>query len=287
MNTLAPYYGGKANTVGKCISASLPPHRIYVEPCGGMAGVLMQKPRSFVEVYNDIDKNIVNLFKVVRDKRRSKELIRRLRLTPYSRDEFNESYRTYRQESDLIERARKVYVLLSMGFAGSLGNKSWSFGGTKYESSVARTFVNSLKNIEAVCERLREVIIESKDLLKVCKQWDSLDTLIYLDPPYLPETRITTDDYDHEMSIDDHMRILDWCVNEAKGMIIISGYYSQLYADLLESNGWIRVDIQTYCKISRSNGKGFESARTECIWYNQLAYKKQYLPLFNQTQTHK
>lgn len=246
-----------------------------------MAGVLMQKPRSFVEVYNDIDNNVVNLFRVVRDKKKCRELIRRLKLTPYSREEFNECYRTYRQEKDQIERARMVYVLLAMGFAGSLGNKSWSYGGTKYESSVARTFTNSLKNIEVVCERMREVIIENKDLLKTCKQWDSPETLIYLDPPYVPETRVTTADYDNEMTVEDHIRILAWCVEEAKSMIIISGYYSKLYADMLESHGWVRVDIQTYSRVSISNGKGFDSSRTECVWYSPSAYEKQHLPLFN------
>jgi DNA adenine methylase len=280
MKSLTPYYGGKANATGEKIASFLPPHRIYVEPCGGMAGVLMQKPVSHQEVYNDIDSNIVNLFRVVRDKKQCKELLRKLKLTPYSRDEWKFCRNNYQFAEDKIEKARMVYVLLSMGFLGSMGNKSFSFGGINYQSCTARTFANSLKGIEAISERISNIIIENQDVLKICKRWDSPQTCFYLDPPYLPETRVTRYDYTHEMKLDQHEALLQWCL-KAKGMILISGYFSQLYARILETNGWRRRDMETYSRGSKSNGKGYEAKRTECLWYNQLAFERQDLPLFS------
>ncbi len=162
MNTLAPYYGGKATGIGEKIASVLPNHRIYVEPCGGMAGVMMQKPISFQEVYNDIDGNIVNLFRVVRDKKQCKELIRRLRFTPYSRDEWKFCRQNYRFAEDKIEKARMVFVLLSMSFAGSMGNKSFGVGGPKNQSCQARTFANSIEKILPVVTGFRIQLLKTR-----------------------------------------------------------------------------------------------------------------------------
>lgn len=267
LKTLTPYYGGKFNKVGKFIAEILPVHRHYIEPCGGMAGVMMLKAPSFCEVYNDIDNNLVNLFEVVRDPAKVKKLIELLDLTPYSREEWRRCQRSFRTETDPLEKARKTYVTLSMGFLGSLGNKSFSYGGTKYESSVARTYFNGLDSLPVIHKRIKNIIIENQDCLVVAKKWDSKDSLYYWDNPYLKDTRVTFNDYTHEMTNEQHQETLDF-VTSCKGKVIMSGYFHEMYVDALESNGFSRMDIPTFSRGSRSNGKEYESKRTECLWVN-------------------
>lgn len=270
LKTLTPYYGGKFNKVGKFITEILPKHKHYCEPCGGMAGVLMQKKPSFCEVYNDIDHNIVNLFEVVRNPIQFKQLEELLHLTPFSREEWRRCRDTYRTESDPVELARKVYVMLSQGFLGSLGNKSWSYGGTKYQSSVARTYYNGLESLPVIHDRIKHWIIECQDALVVMKKWDSKDTCFYLDTPYLKDTRVTFNDYSHEMTVEQHQNLLDF-VTHCKGKVAMSGYLHELYVNALESNGFTRIDIPTYSRGAKSNGKGYDSKRIECLWINYQA----------------
>lgn len=278
LKTLTPYYGGKFNKIGKFISQILPVHRHYIEPCGGMAGVMMLKDPSFCEVYNDIDNNLVNLFEVVRHPVLVKRLEELLNLTPYAREEWRRCQRSFRTELDPVEKARKTYVTLSMGFLGSLGNKSFSYGGTKYESSVSRTFFNGLESLPAIHHRIKDLIIENQDCLVVAKKWDSKESLFYWDNPYMKETRITFNDYANEMTNEQHQETLDF-VTSCKGKVIMSGYKSKTYTDSLESNGFRRIDLSTYSRGSLSNGKKHDSKRTECLWVNYTA-KQMLNPLF-------
>lgn len=267
LKTLTPYYGGKFNKVGKFISQILPVHRHYIEPCGGMAGVLMIKEPSFCEVYNDIDNNVVTLFEVVRDPVLVRQLEEKLHLTPYSREEWRRCQRSFKTETDKVEKARQVYVTLSMGYLGSLGNKSFSYGGTKYESSVARTYFNGLESLPVIHNRIKNIIIENQDCLVVAKKWDSKQSVFYWDNPYLKETRKTFNDYSHEMNDQQHQETLDF-VTSCKGKVIMSGYHHPMYVNALESNGFHRIDLKTFSKGSMSNVKGYEAERTECIWIN-------------------
>ncbi len=282
LKTLTPYYGGKFNKVGKYIAQMLPRHRHYIEPCGGMAGVLMLKQPSFCEVYNDIDNNLVNLFEVVRDPIRCKQLSELLHLTPYAREEWRRCQRSFRTETDPVEKARKVYVTLSMGFLGSLGNKSFPYGGTKYESSVARTFFNGLESLPAIHNRIKHLVIENQDCIKVAKKWDSKESLFYWDNPYLKDTRVTFGDYNHEMTDAQHQETLDF-VTSCKAKVIMSGYLHTMYVDALEGNGFYRLDVPTYSRGSKSNGKEYESKRTECLWIN-FKPSEQINPLFSINQ---
>jgi len=100
------YHGGKWRLASWIIS-HFPPHRVYVEPFGGAASVLLRKPRSYAEVYNDMDGEIVNVFRVLRDPARARELERVLRLTPFAREEFELSYI---RDEDPIEQARRTIV---------------------------------------------------------------------------------------------------------------------------------------------------------------------------------
>jgi DNA adenine methylase len=270
MKSLLGYYGGKAGPVGAQIVAQLPPHDIYVEPFGGMAGVLMQKRACRVEVYNDKENALHNLLTVVRDHPDALRAV--LALTPYSRTEFMRCAKTYHQEDiSAIEWARRVYVILAMSRNGSLGNTSFSFGGAKYKGSVADAFVNGQERIPAVAERLRRVELECQDWARICEQWDGPNVLLYLDPPYEVGSRNSRGNYSQELGKGAHNLILEWC-QQAKGAVVLSGYRSDLYrVELEEKAGWVRRDFLTVAHTSAQRDKASRASRVESIWLNEKA----------------
>jgi DNA adenine methylase len=268
---LVPWYGGKAR-MASIIAAKLPPHRIYVEPYGGAAGVLMAKNPSHIEVYNDLHDGIVTLFKVVRDPLLCRQLLELLELTPYARSEWKECNSSWATETDPVEKARKIYVTLAQNFVGRTSGGSWSFGGVKCDYNVAKTFYNRFDVIKAIANRLTNVQIENQPALDVMARWENPDCVMYVDPPYLPETRSGGLAYKFETTADDHLELLNFLLN-SKSQIILSGYYSELYATTLEIQGWLRED---YAALARSamqsvnnglKGQSIEKTkRTECLW---------------------
>lgn len=270
MKSLLGYYGGKAGPVGAWILAQLPPHEIYVEPFGGMAGILMQKRPSRVEVYNDQSSALHNLLWIVREQ--PDELRAVLKMTPYSRREFLDCVKGV-QEPGLgaVEWARRAYVVLAMSRNGSLCNTSFSFGGAKYKGSVADAFVNGQDRIPAVAERLRRVSLECGDWHRICAQWDSLNTLLYLDPPYVQDSRNSHGNYSHELKQAGHVHLLDFC-SSATSAIVLSGYRNDLYREALEEGlRWVRRDFQTVAHTSAQRNKATRATRVESIWLNPLA----------------
>jgi DNA adenine methylase len=273
---LTRWFGGKAK-MAPIIAAKvdLIPHENWIEPFCGMSGVTMVKKPSRVEIINDLHNGLITLYRVVRNPETCKELIAQLELTPYARAEWHYCNRNWATETDQVEIARMVYVTLAQNFVGVTKNGSWSFGGAKFDGNVARRFYSSLDNIKAVCKRLQGVIIENADAFDIIHQWESVGekSLFYLDPPYLPETRNRApNEYLHEMTLEDHEKLLKWCI-ATKCKVILSGYPSELYSDYLESRGW---DKKSYRAIAHSalrsenNGLKNKSAdyavRTECLW---------------------
>jgi len=110
--TLLRYFGGKW-ALAPWIMAHFPVHRVYVEPFGGAASVLLRKPRSRVEVYNDLDEEIVGIFRIVQSEKSCQALMRRLRRTPYSRREFE---RAFESSSDPIIRAQRAIIRAYQSF---------------------------------------------------------------------------------------------------------------------------------------------------------------------------
>lgn len=274
---LVQWYGGKAR-LAPIIAEKMPAHRVYVEPFGGAAGVLLAKQPSEIEVYNDLNQGIVNLFRVVRNPEQCQKLIDLLELTPYARDEWRDCNKTWETETDPIEKARKFYVVLNQGFVGQPSGGSWSFGGSKKpNNNKAVTFYNGLLEIAPVHKRFQNVLVENAPALNIMRQWDSTETMIYVDPPYLPGTRNSKNNYSHELTTNDHIELLDWLL-QAKSMIILSGYPSALYSEKLEANGWVREDFKCIASSSlQSVGNGLkgkpakQAERTECLWFNPAA----------------
>lgn len=252
------YHGGKFRLAPWIIS-NFPDHRCYVEPFGGAAGVLIQKPRSYAEVYNDLDGEVVNLFQVLRNPELCQSLQECCRLTPYAREEF---YAARESTNDPVERARRMVVRACMGFGSAAdigGNSGFRSDSKRKYATAAHLWERYPDNLSAVCQRLQGVIIENKDALAVMRAHDDETTLHYIDPPYVPETRVQGNRYyNHEMSPEGHEQMLA-VAGTLAGKVMISGYDSELYRDML--SGW-RV-ITKESRISAGRGT---KVKTECLW---------------------
>jgi DNA adenine methylase len=261
---LLRYLGGKFK-LAPWIVEQFPPHRVYVEPFGGAASVLLRKPRAFAEVYNDLDGETVNLFRVLRSDRAA-ELVRALSLTPFAREEFGESYAVV---DDPVERARRLVCRSFMGFgSGATFRRPTGFRANANASgrhNTAAEWAGYPEALVAIIERLRGVVIENSDAVDVMRRSDRDDTLHYVDPPYVPATRSPTarraeaafHAYEHELTEQDHVALLA-ALRELRGMVVLSGYPSELYDAHLQ--GWHRIERDALADGARP--------RTEVLWIN-------------------
>lgn len=257
------YHGGKW-MLAPWIIAHFPAHRVYTEAFGGAASVLMRKPRAkLVEVYNDLDGEIVGLFRVLRDPEAAERLARGLAFTPFARVEFEESYTP---APDPVEQARRTMVRSFMGLgsdSASGAQTGFRANGNRQTAHPAKDWSNLPAGIRAFTERLQGVVIENRDALALIRQHDDIEVLHYCDPPYPHETRSshvtrTGKGYRHEMTTDQH-RELAAVLREVRGMAIASGYACPLYDEDLYA-GWARIERE-----AKADG-GLD--RVEVLWLN-------------------
>jgi len=278
---LLRYFGGKFR-MAPWIIDHFPTHRTYTETFGGAASVLLLKPRAYAEVYNDLDGEVVHLFRVLQDEDLAEQLSRLLYLTPYAREEFEQAYEP---SVDTLERARRTLIKSFMGFGSNAihvpGPKGRGFntrlstgyvpgrGSTGFRADASRSgttpahdwrhFVDALP---AIIERLRGVVIENRDALEVLQRFDRGDALHYVDPPYVHATRSNArrDSYRHELTDDQH-RDLAEVLHGLGGMVVLSGFQSDLYDELYE-------DWRAVTKPARG-----DRARPmiEVLWLNDAA----------------
>ncbi len=256
------YHGGKFR-LAPWVMRFFPAHQTYVEPYGGAPGVLIQKPPSYAEVYNDLDGDIVNFFRCLRDPALRERLIDALVLTPYSREEFDEAWND--GAIDPVDRARRTAIRAAMGFGSSGATKAttgfrvdcFRSGGT-----AQHVWAKYPAAAQAVGMRFAGVMVENRPALELIKQYDRPDTLFYIDPPYVHDTRKIgwSATYRHEMTDADHRALLD-LVRSLQGYAVISGYASDLYVQSLE--GW--YSESTKSRISAGRGT---LIRTETVWLN-------------------
>ena len=259
MRPVMRYHGGKWQLAPWIIS-HFPEHRIYVEPFGGAASVLLRKPRSYAEVYNDLADNVVNVFRVLRDRTMAKELRDLLYLTPFSRTDFNDTYTS--DATDPVERARQTIYRSMAGFGSAAATRGYRTGfrsnSNRSGTTPAHDWAHYPEHIPAFVERLRGVIIENRNALEVMQMHDTTETLHYCDPPYVHSTRTKVGwqkPYVHELTDDDHGRLAE-CIKGLSGMVIISGYDCGLYHDLFD-------DWRKDKKEARADGA---RKRTEVLW---------------------
>jgi DNA adenine methylase len=263
------WHGGKWK-LAPWIIGHFPAHRVYVEPFGGAASVLLRKPRAYAEVYNDLDDWAVNLFRVLRDETLSARLLEALRLTPFARTEFEVGRELTEAVGDPVELARRLIVRSFMGFGSNAHNgRSTGFRANSNRSGTtpAKDWSNYPDALPALIERMRGVVIENRDAMQVMLAHDGLETLHYVDPPYMAETRSPGNKYDlkyrmyrHELDDDAHAKLLD-DLQTLAGMVILSGYASPLYDRTL--GNWRRVETQAHADGARD--------RTEVLWINPQA----------------
>ena len=257
------WYGGKYY-MAKDIIEIFPEHKMYVEGFGGAAHVLFRKERSELEVYNDLHNGLYLIFKLLREN--NEEFIRKLSLTPYSRQEFEDS-KSWIYEENEIEKARKFYVRTMQSVAS---NGGWCYAKSKSRrgmcQSVSRWLGNIEENLTSAIERLKEVQIENLDILELIKKYDKEDTLFYLDPPYIQDTRKQKKSYDCEMTNEQHKELVDVLIN-VKGKVVLSGYDHPIYNKLSE-NGWSKVVLGEYAKRSEKSNEGELSKGKEFVWVN-------------------
>ncbi len=304
------YYGAKWN-LAPWIIDHFGTHEVYVEPYGGSAAVLLRKERSLIEVYNDLDMEVVNYFYVLREfPERFMELVA---LTPFALTEFSLSQSSFsscleflsdvfvpdrpfdwvpygKELSKMIEAARLFYVRSYQGISGltlpTSKKSDWQTGfrrqkvfsrgnnGAKMMTPAAVTFMQT-SHLRALADRLRGVIIDNLTAPDCIRKYDSANTLFYIDPPYVQSTRGrgAQAGYRHEMSDEEHLGLLEMLVG-LEGQVVVSGYASELYDGMLSS--WKR-----HVRKARINGAG---SAVEVLWFNEAAEeaRKGYrnLPLF-------
>lgn len=257
------YHGGKWQLAPWIISY-FPEHKIYVEPFGGAASVLLRKPRSYSEVYNDLDGEVVNLFRVLRNPSQARELVRLVKLTPFAREEFELSYIT---AGDPIEQARRTLVRSWQGFHGRAiagSNTGFRTGIRLTGGTASHNWCDLPQSFIQVMERFRGVVIENQPAVNVIAAYDSDATLFYVDPPYVHDTRGKSARYAHEMNDDDH-RELAAVLHTVRGMAIISGYACDLYDKELYP-GWRRIERTTHADGAHD--------RVEVLWISPSAVRQ-------------
>jgi DNA adenine methylase len=249
------WHGGKW-TLAPWIIAHMPKHRVYVEPFGGAASVLLRKPRAYAEVYNDLDDDVVNLFQVLRGPR-ADDLVQALRLTPFAATEFFESYLT---ADDKVERARRLVVRSFMGFGSNATHRKSGFRSNSNRSGTtpARDWHSYPEKLGGIIDRLRGVTILNRPAVEVMAAHDAPEALHYVDPPYVFSTRTDARaDYAHELSDDKHRDLLAF-LRTLQGKVILSGYRSPLYDAALPD--WYRVQREHLADGARK--------RIEVLWMN-------------------
>lgn len=260
------YHGAKFRISG-WVHQHLPGHRTYVEPFGGAAGVLLTKARSYAEVYNDLDGDVVNFFRVLQDVEKCARLIEACRLTPYARAEFEQAWEPTEEP---VERARRLVIRAQMGFgsAGATkGKTGFRIDSQRAYGTAQHHWLKYPDGLAAIAERFTGVLIENRPAIEVMQQHDTPQTLHYVDPPYVHSTRVMQAGkagyYRHEMSTSQHETLLA-ALLVLRGHVVISGYRTELYDDTLV--GWQRVE--TTARISAGRGG---ATRTECLWISPSA----------------
>lgn len=237
----------------------------YLEPFFGSGAVFFKKRRSVIETINDLDSDIVNLFRVIREK--PDELARGIFFTPWARDEYKISYQ--KTDQDEVEKARRflVRMWLSIG-AKSSDRTGWRNNIKGLNGNVASFSTQLPSDILEVAMRLKHsqgkcVQIENQDALKLIGRHNRKNVLIYIDPPYVMSTR-SSRIYKHEYKDEDHIRLLEM-INQSKAKIVLSGYENKTYSEMLAR--WKKFSIESNCEGGQK--------RIETIWLNYEPPNKQ------------
>ena len=256
------WYGGKFSHL-EWLMPLLPKVHHYCEPYSGSAAVLLNRESSPVETYNDIDGDVVNFFRVLRD--RHDELIRAIALTPFSREEFHLAVNAPKHGVSDLERARHFYIRARQartGLAQTATLGRWANCKNTSRAGMSGVVSRWLGGVDALCdiaERLLRVQIENRPALDIIRLYDDKNTLFYCDPPYMHETRGDAKAYSFEMTNEQHWELAE-TLKQCKGLAAVSGYR----CDSMDTwyKDFKRFDATT--KMIHST----KHLRQECLWMN-------------------
>jgi DNA adenine methylase len=245
-------YPGSKWKMAQLIVSLIPEHKNYLEPFAGSLAVFFNKNRVLCETINDLDSRLINLYKQMREE--PEQLANLIALTPYSREEQSLSYEI---ATDKLEDARRMMVRLWFSIGGKTSHHSSFKRNTTWKGSYnTQTWGKVPETILEAAERLKNVQIENRPAIQLIKEFDDPETLIYIDPPYLPEL-LSNSYYKYEMVKDEHVELLQ-IINKSRAKIILSGYESQLYSESLK--GWKKFIVST----ATFTGK----KQDEVLWLN-------------------
>ena len=261
------WHGGKQYLADRIIEL-MPPHVHYVEPYFGGGAVLFNKPMNLVEghseVVNDVYGDLIKFWLVLQSPVWFPEFQRRMTLTPLSKAHFecasmSESKDPVNIACNFFIRYRQSRQGLGKDFATM--SRSRTRRGMNEQIS---SWLSAVEGLQEAHERMMRVVIFNEEATKVIEREDSKDTLFYVDPPYMAQTRVAKSAYEHEMTFSQHDHLLD-TLGAAKGKFVLSGYRSELYDNSARHFGWNRVDIKIDNKAS---SKKVKPVKTECLWMN-------------------
>ena len=262
------YFGSKWG-LAPWIITHLPPHEHYVEPFGGGGAILLRKPRSPEETYNDINADVFNFFRVLRG--RTQELVHAVNLTPWHRLEFELALEE--RTGDELEDARRFFVA-SWQSIGQIKPGGKRMSGWRYIKTVnpkwpgpAHTWAK-IEHLYTVADRLIGVQLECRDYRDVLRCYDKAETLFYLDPPYLHETRTSGQKYSSELGVaaddaDNHAEIAE-LARGLSGLCLISHYPCALYDDLYRD--WVKVTT-----VTKTGSRASQKDREEALYISPRA----------------
>ena len=256
MNAVIKYPGSKWR-IADWIIEQFPPHHSYLEPFFGSGAVLFRKERSHIETVNDLDSDVVNFFEWV--KTDPEKLGAEIYWTPYARETYERAWETQHTETDSLRRAVDFCIRMMMGhgFRTTGERVGWKNDVQGREAAYAASYWCKMPEvILEAAERLRGVQIENRPALELIKRFNYSNVLIYADPPYVLSTRSRAQ-YHHEMTDAEHGELLE-ALKAHKGPVLLSGYESALYDDLLRD--WHRIDTKSFTQLA--------TARKEVLWMN-------------------
>ncbi len=263
------WYGGKFSHLDWLLPL-LPQTTHYCEPFGGSAAVLLNREPSPVETYNDLDGDVVNFFRVLRDDHES--LIEAIGLTPFSREEFGIATSQFPDDLTDLERARRFFVRarqVRTGLAQTASNGRWAHCKLTSRAGMAGAvsrWLGSVEGLSEIVQRLLRVQIENAPAIEVIQRYDSEETLFYCDPPYPHDSRSDLKAYRYEMTDHEH-RTLATVLHNVKGKVALSGYHSKLMDELY--GDWEQLE-STPKKAHSTNTRAdsVKQDRVEVLWTN-------------------
>ncbi len=284
------WHGGKYY-LRNWIVGLMPPHLHYVEPFFGGGGILLARDpdrdwmlspenpklpaalKGSSEVANDIHGELTNFWKVLQSTDDFEAFRQKVALTPFSQVEFEAAFDASEAAVEKVDtsehrvaRAHRFFILARQSRQGLMRDfatlsRNRTRGRINEQVNAWLSVVDGLPDVH---ERLRKVLILNQDACDVIRKQDGPNTLFYCDPPYVHETRSTTADYHHEMTENQHRRLLDVLAG-IEGRFMLSGYPSELYSQWEQKHGWKRHE---YLIDNKAASGAVKEVKTECLWCN-------------------